>query len=111
MIVRIWRTHIDEDRAAEYRDFARLRSLPMFRAQRGFAGVLFAARGDARAVITLWDDLAAVDALEDSQTYKTTVADIEATGLLRGPSTIEVLHIEQLFLREAAASDADWSSS
>ena len=52
MIVRIWRTHIDQARAGEYRDFAHSRSLPMFRAQPGFAGVFFAARQDERVVIT-----------------------------------------------------------
>jgi len=48
MIVRIWRTRIDQARASEYRDFAHSRSLPMFRAQPGFAGVFFAARQDQR---------------------------------------------------------------
>jgi len=37
MIVRIWRTHIDQACAGEYRDFAHSRSLPMFRMQPGFA--------------------------------------------------------------------------
>jgi hypothetical protein len=55
MIVRIWRTQIDQARADEYLDFAQSRSLPMFRAEPGFAGVLFAAREAERAVITLWD--------------------------------------------------------
>jgi hypothetical protein len=42
MIARIWRTSIDETRADQYLDFARSRSLPMFRSQQGFVGALFA---------------------------------------------------------------------
>jgi heme-degrading monooxygenase HmoA len=104
MMARIWRTEIDETRADAYRDFARSRSLPMFRAQPGFAGALFAALGAERAVITLWHDLAAVDALEHSKSYKATVAEIEATGFLQGPSTVEVFELEEMFLERAAMS-------
>jgi hypothetical protein len=67
---RIWRTEIDETRADEYREFAHARSLPMFRAQPGFAGVLFAAQGTQRAVITLWEDLAGAEALDKSPPTK-----------------------------------------
>jgi hypothetical protein len=45
LIVRIWRTGVDPDRALEYREFAQSRSLPMFRNQPGFRGVLFSAAG------------------------------------------------------------------
>jgi heme-degrading monooxygenase HmoA len=100
MIVRIWRTRIDQARTGEYLDFAQSKSLPMFRAQPGFAGVLFAAREDERAVITLWDDLAAVEALDHSATYAATVEAIEATGVIRGSSTVEVLELEATFLRD-----------
>jgi hypothetical protein len=66
MIIRIWRTQIDQTRAEEYRDFARSKSLPMFRAQPGFAGVLFAAHAAELAVITLLHELTGVEALEHS---------------------------------------------
>jgi heme-degrading monooxygenase HmoA len=102
MIIRIWRTQIDETRAEEYRDFAHSKSLPMFRAQPGFAAVLFAAHAAERAVITLWHELAAVEALEHSQTYQSTVADIEATGFLEGESAVELLDVEEVFLTDAA---------
>src|SRR5215475_12270273 len=82
MIVRIWRTHIDQARADEYRDFAHSRSLPMFRTQPGFAGALFAARRAERVVITLWRDLASAQALGHSRAYRATVAEIEATGIV-----------------------------
>jgi hemoglobin len=98
MIVRIWRTQIDQARAAEYRDFAHSTSLPMFRAQPGFAGVLFAAHRAERAVISLWHDLASVRALDQ----KTTVAEIQAAGFLRGQSAVEVLELEEAFLEDPA---------
>ena len=41
MVARIWRTGVKPERFEEYERFARERSLPMFRAQRGFIGVLF----------------------------------------------------------------------
>jgi heme-degrading monooxygenase HmoA len=104
MVVRIWRTEIDTTRAEEYREFARSRSLPMFRAQPGFAGVLFAGQGSERVVITLWRDLAAAEALERSETYNATVAEIQATGFLLGDSSVEVLEVEGVFLSDEAGS-------
>lgn len=102
MIARIWRTEIDPARAEEYRDFARSKSLPMFRAQPGFGGVLFAARDAERSVITLWADRASAEALERSPAYRSTVAAIEATGFLRGSSTVEALELEEHFIEPAA---------
>jgi hypothetical protein len=52
LVVRIWRTGLDESRAREYEDFALGISLPMVRRHDGFAGVLFAGTGAERAVIT-----------------------------------------------------------
>jgi hypothetical protein len=95
MVARIWRTHIDEKRAHEYRRFAHARSLPMFREQSGF---LVTANLSERAVITLWRDLASAQKLDQSDTYKSTVAEIEAAGFLRGESSVEVLELEGAFL-------------
>ena len=103
MIARIWRTQIDETRADDYRRFAHVKSLPMFRAQPGFVGVLFAANLAERAVITLWRDIASAQRLDQSETYKSTVAEIEATGFLRGESSVEVLELEGFFLEDATA--------
>ena len=100
MIVRIWRTQIAQARAGEYRNFAHSRSLPMFRAQPGFAGVSFAAHRDERVVITLWHDLTSARALDHSPAYQATVAQIEATGFLRGQSTVEVLELEEVFVAD-----------
>jgi hypothetical protein len=38
VIMRIWRTRVDEGRAAEYERFAAEESLPMFSGQPGFLG-------------------------------------------------------------------------
>jgi heme-degrading monooxygenase HmoA len=89
MIMRIWRTQVDITRAAEYQRFAAEQSLPMFRAHRGFSGLLFGRHGADCIVITLWEDDAAADALEDSPRYRDTVARISATGFLIGQSQIE----------------------
>ena len=92
-VVRIWRTGLDESRAAEYEDFARSISLPMFRRHSGFLGVLFAGTGAERMVITLWSGRAAAAALDASADYQATVRAIEATGFLRPPQRAEVLDI------------------
>ena len=86
MIMRIWRTQVDEARAVEYERFAAEESLPMFRAHRGFQGHLFGRRGADCVVVTIWEDDAAVDALEASPRYRDTVARINAAGFLVGPS-------------------------
>jgi heme-degrading monooxygenase HmoA len=98
MIMRIWRTQVDVTRATEYEGFATEQSLPMFRAHRGFSGLLFGRHGADCIVITLWEDDAAADALEDSPRYRDTVARISTTGFLVGPSRVErfTLHGEDL---------------
>lgn len=96
--MRIWRTQVDVTRATEYEQFATEQSLPMFRAHRGLSGVLFGRHGADCIVITLWEDDAAADALEDSPRYRDTVARISTTGFLTGPSQIErfTLHAKDL---------------
>lgn len=93
MAVRIWRTGLDESRAREYEDFARLVSLPMFRRQAGLIGVLFAGSGAGRVVITLWESRAAAAAMEASGDYQATVRAIEAAGFLRPPQRVELLDL------------------
>jgi heme-degrading monooxygenase HmoA len=89
MIMRIWRTQVDEARAAEYERFAAQQSLPMFRAHQGFEGHLFGRRGGDCVVVTIWTDDAAADALEASPRYRETVARINAAGFLTGPSQVD----------------------
>ena len=93
LVVRIWRTGLDELRAPEYEDFALGISLPMFRRHSGFLGVLFAGAGAERTVITLWTDRAAAAALDASADYQATVRAIEAAGFLRPPQRLEVLDV------------------
>jgi hypothetical protein len=46
----------------------------------------------------MWKDVASVEALDWSQTYRSTVSEIEASGFLRGPSTVEVLEVDEIFV-------------
>lgn len=94
VVARIWRTGLDGPRSAEYDEFARTRSLPMFRRHEGFRGVLFATSGHERVVITLWRDREAAAALERSSDYRATVRAIEATGFLRPPQRVELLDVQ-----------------
>jgi hypothetical protein len=99
LVVRIWRTGLDESRAREYEDFALGVSLPMFRRHDGFLGVLFAAAGAERVVITLWTGKAAAAALEESADYQATVRSIEAAGLLRPPQQVELLPVHTSWIQ------------
>ena len=98
MIVRIWRTRVDPKRAAEYERFAQEQSLPMFKSQDGFLGVLFTRSGVDRVVASFWIDEAAVARLGDSASYHQTVARIEAAGFLIGSSSVEALTVHGGFL-------------
>jgi len=91
MIVRIWRTRLDESRAGEYERFAHERSMPMFQRRQGCLGVLFARTHNGRAVITLWEDEIAVERLEADSEYRSTVEAIAAAGFLRPPQVVELL--------------------
>jgi heme-degrading monooxygenase HmoA len=66
------------------------RSLPMFKSHVGFCGVLFAADGEERVVITLWSERAAVETLERSPRYRNTAAATEEAGFLRPPQRVEL---------------------
>ncbi|WP_166345699.1 hypothetical protein [Phytoactinopolyspora limicola] len=89
MIMRVWRTRIDDSRTTDYEQFAAQESLPMFRAHAGFAGLLFGRSGDECVVVTLWADAESVAAFEASQLYQETVDRITAAGFIVGPSFVE----------------------
>ena len=93
MIARIWRTGVDPERIDEYERFERDESIPMFRQQPGFLGVLFLRTGDGCATLTLWKDDAAVQALDDSPSYRIAVEKIEAAGFLRGVPAVETFRV------------------
>jgi heme-degrading monooxygenase HmoA len=96
-VVRTWRTEIDPSHADEYDDFARTKSLRMFRAQPGFRAVLFSSYGVVRLVVTFWQDRESVEALQSSPTYAATVNEIEGSGFLRGNQTVEAFDIDIMF--------------
>jgi len=96
-VVRIWRTNIDPTRADEYDEFARTKSLPMFRAQTGFKAVFFTSCAEERAVITLWEDNDCVDALNSSASYEATVNEIEAAGFLTGEQSVTTFALDSAF--------------
>jgi heme-degrading monooxygenase HmoA len=93
MIIRIWRAHADPQRAQEYEQFAQHQSLPMFRRQQGFRGVLFARDGADRVVLSFWENEAATAALAESSDYQETVRRLLATSILAGPQTVEMLEV------------------
>ncbi|WP_232668566.1 hypothetical protein [Pseudonocardia sp. TRM90224] len=100
MIARIWRTGLDEARTDEYERFVEERSLPMFRRQDGLVGVLFTRIDGGRAVITLWRDEQAVEALESAADYRETVAAIGAAGFLRAPQEVELLPVDEAWFAD-----------
>jgi heme-degrading monooxygenase HmoA len=83
VIVRVWSARIDPARADEYERFARERSLPMFRSHAGFRGCAFLRDGAECTVVTLWEGTADVAALERSDRYRETVAEIMNSGFIR----------------------------
>jgi heme-degrading monooxygenase HmoA len=101
--VRIWRTRLDLDLLDEYERWVEERSKTMFREQPGFRAVLFTRSDDQIAVLSFWDDRSAVEALEDSPSYRQAVREIGETGFLLGESSVEVYRIDD-FVGEGLAS-------
>ena len=99
MIVRIWRTRVDPEREEEYERFTQEHSLPMFHQQRGLLGVLLLHGPEEWAALTMWESMAAVEALESSPTYAKTVHRLEGSGLLTGEQSVEVFEVHGGFLR------------
>jgi heme-degrading monooxygenase HmoA len=93
LIIRIWSTGIDRTRESDYREFEEEQSLPMFRKQTGFLGVLFLRSRDGAAALTLWESAEDVARLSESSTYRETVGQLESTGLLRGDQVIETFEV------------------
>lgn len=91
-------------RVDEFRSFALERSLPMFRAQDGFLGVLFT-EGSARfATMSFWGDGTAVNALESSPSYRATVDAIMTSGLLTGQQNVEIFDVNDGYIDSAIAN-------
>lgn len=92
-IARFWRTWIEEDRLDEYEAFARDVSLPTFREQDGFEGVIMSRSCNSCMVLTLWRDLASVEQLKHSESYAAAVKAIEAQGFLCGHQAVETSEV------------------
>lgn len=107
-IARLWRTSIEGDRLDEYEEFARDVSLPMFREQDGFEGVIMSRSGNSCRVLTLWRDLAAVEQLEHSERCAATVKAIEAQGFLSGHQTVEISEVHLLEISRPPAGALSW---
>ena len=93
MIARIWRTMVDEARAEEYEIFARTVSLPMFRSQQGYVGVIMARQEETCVVMSFWKGIDDVNRLGASATYRDTVGQILSMGFLHGEQTTEILDV------------------
>jgi hypothetical protein len=93
-IVRIWRTRVKSMHLDDHLRFARERSLPMFGAQVGFRGVIYAGHGENQRVVSFWADHDAVTPLASSPSYRMMVQAIEGTGFLSGEPRVEVFDSE-----------------
>lgn len=60
--------------------------------------MLFLGMQKDRAVLTIWRDLPSVEALAHSSTYQETSAQLNATGLLVGQTSVEVFEVQEGFL-------------
>ncbi len=78
---------------AEYEQYANTHSLPMFRQQTGFRGVLFLRTAHDCAALSFWEDAAAVAALGTSASYQETSHRLQATGMLLGEQSVEVFEV------------------
>lgn len=105
MLVRTWSTKVDKERVEEYEAFANRYSLPMFQKQDGCLGVLFLKGPADFKVITLWRDAPAIEALNNSKTYKQTVGAIEAQGFLTGQQQIEIYEYHGGWLMGSRGAD------
>jgi heme-degrading monooxygenase HmoA len=106
-VARIWSTSIAPGREAEFEEFARTRSLPMFRAQAGFQEVLILRDGPESLVVTLWKSLDDVEALDRSATYRDTVAAIRETGFLVGDQSVRIWRLP--LVARAGEATAEWT--
>ncbi len=85
---------MDQSQLEEYARFEEERSLPMFCEQPGLIGVFFLREGENRAAaLTLWEDMAAVEALATSSSYLRTVQELVDSGLLISGQSVEILHV------------------
>ena len=90
MRVRIWKTDYDPAGHDRLMQYANTVSLPALSGRPGNRGVLFYIREGYMEVLTLWQDQAAIDALEADPVYAETVAGIRALEVLGREQSVEV---------------------
>lgn len=95
MIARTWIVDVDPAGLETYETFAREVSVPMFKQQAGFCGVLMMRDGATCQVVSLWSDREAVAALDTSSSYRATVAAIEVLGILSHARPVELFEVHE----------------
>ena len=95
MIVRVWTTTLAPGAKDRYLAFAHEHSLPMLRDQAGCEGVHFVAlSGGRQAVLTFWKDDCSVLMLEHSESYRASVAEVQAAGVLVGAPSVRTIALD-----------------
>lgn len=98
-LARTWRAKIHEGRLDDYMAFLEERSYPMFKSLPGCLGVVFLRDGLAVTVVSVWEDAAAVDALETNRLYNDTVEELERREILASPDPATVHGCDGLIAR------------
>ncbi|GAA5123688.1 hypothetical protein GCM10023339_43980 [Alloalcanivorax gelatiniphagus] len=95
MLVKIWAVTVDPTRVAEYREFVRTRSQPMFEQQSGFLDVVFLESEDGlrHAAVSTWSDRTALAALDTSESYRVTASALLGSGMVVGEPDVHVWHV------------------
>jgi quinol monooxygenase YgiN len=90
MLVRTWRVKVRKERSTELEDYGRTVSLPLFKQQAGCLGVLFTRDENNCAMISFWENEAAVERFKTSQSYKAAVQAIEDSEWLEDKPSVEL---------------------
>lgn len=82
MIVRMWKTSFDVTQKSKLATYANNVSLPVLSSRPGCHGVIFCSDHDSWITMTLWEDQASIDALDDDPEYEKIVDGILALDIL-----------------------------
>jgi quinol monooxygenase YgiN len=90
MLIRIWQLKVKPDRFDELEDFTRTYFLSMFKEQKGCLGVLFTHDENYCAMISIWEDMQAIEKLRDSASYNDAIEKILGSGMLEDEQSVEL---------------------
>ena len=90
MLVRIWRTDFDVTQKDKLLSYANNVSLPALGSRPGCRGVLFFSKDDRWTTMTIWQDQASIDALDDDADYRRIAEGILDIGVLGTDQSLEV---------------------